>query len=89
MSSPWVVTCKGCRCIIVCFATDPQAEHMKPEDTRPRDGLAYKSAEDAFQNLGGSWKRTATHTPEGRSFFFFAALIAFSIAGCAISKRAA
>src|SRR6185437_11047334 len=35
MSSPWVVTCKGCRCVIVCFATDPQAEHMKPEDTPP------------------------------------------------------
>lgn len=35
MSSPWVVTCKGCRCVITCFATDPQAEHMKPEDTPP------------------------------------------------------
>jgi hypothetical protein len=29
-------------------------------------GLPYQSAEDAFQNLGGSWKRNATHTPEGR-----------------------
>ncbi|HEX3105207.1 MAG TPA: ATP-binding protein [Terriglobales bacterium] len=29
-------------------------------------GLPYQFAEDAFQNLGGSWKRNETHTPGGR-----------------------
>lgn len=36
MSSPWVVTCKSCGCIVTCFAVDPQAEHMRPEDTPPQ-----------------------------------------------------
>jgi len=26
-SEAWVVTCAGCKCIIVCFACDPQSEH--------------------------------------------------------------
>lgn len=37
MSSPWVVTCKGCGCTITCFSVDPQAEHMRPEDLPPHD----------------------------------------------------
>jgi hypothetical protein len=35
MSSPWVITCKGCNCVIICFATDPQVEHMHPEEKPP------------------------------------------------------
>lgn len=35
MSSPWVVSCKGCRCVITAFAVDPQVEHMHPEDSPP------------------------------------------------------
>lgn len=35
MSSPWVVTCKGCDCVVNCFAIDPQAEHMRAEDLPP------------------------------------------------------
>jgi hypothetical protein len=27
----WVVTCKVCRCVITCFAIDPQLEHGKSE----------------------------------------------------------
>jgi hypothetical protein len=35
MSCPWVVMCKGCGCVIVCFATDPQVEHMNPAEKPP------------------------------------------------------
>jgi hypothetical protein len=30
-SAAWVVTCNGCKCVILCFATDPQLEHGKSE----------------------------------------------------------
>src|SRR4051794_41003766 len=34
-SKAWVVTCAGCRCIIVAFARDPQSEHGQGEATVP------------------------------------------------------
>lgn len=36
----WVVRCVGCGCAITCFATDPQAEHLKGPDSAP----PYKGA---------------------------------------------
>lgn len=30
-SDAWVVTCTGCKCVITCFAIDPQLEHGKSE----------------------------------------------------------
>jgi hypothetical protein len=38
MSSPaWVVSCTGCKCVITCFAIDPQAEHMNVDAKPPRE----------------------------------------------------
>jgi len=35
-SSAWVVTCTGCKCVITCFAIDPQLEHGRiKEEIRP------------------------------------------------------
>jgi len=31
----WVVRCKGCSCLVTCFATDPQAEHLGPKNPEP------------------------------------------------------
>ena len=31
----WVVRCKGCSCIVTCFATDPQAEHLAAKKPEP------------------------------------------------------
>lgn len=37
MSSPaWVVTCTGCKCILTCFAIDPQLEHVRAESLPPQ-----------------------------------------------------
>jgi hypothetical protein len=38
-SEAWVVTCTGCKCIITCFAIDPQLEHG-----RDKPGPPYQSA---------------------------------------------
>jgi hypothetical protein len=49
----WVVECAGCRCVITCFAIDPQLEHGHTEHKPPRDsavvtcpccGSAYRYA---------------------------------------------
>lgn len=34
-SKAWVVTCRTCKCIIVAFARDPQAEHGTTESVLP------------------------------------------------------
>jgi hypothetical protein len=35
-SEAWVVTCAGCKCVVTCFAIDPQLEHGKSEgEIRP------------------------------------------------------
>ncbi|HYX54314.1 MAG TPA: hypothetical protein VE783_12735 [Candidatus Limnocylindrales bacterium] len=31
----WVVECAGCRCVITCFALDPQTEHMNQSTAPP------------------------------------------------------
>lgn len=31
----WVVRCKGCSCVVTCFATDPQAEHLSAKAPEP------------------------------------------------------
>ena len=31
----WVVRCKGCACLVTCFATDPQAEHLSAKKLEP------------------------------------------------------
>ncbi len=31
----WVVECAGCRCVITCFALDPQSEHMNKSTAPP------------------------------------------------------
>jgi hypothetical protein len=36
----WVVRCIGCGCVITCFATDPQAEHLSNQQPSP----PYKGA---------------------------------------------
>jgi len=36
----WVVRCVGCGCVITCFATDPQAEHLSSQPPSP----PYKGA---------------------------------------------
>lgn len=36
----WVVRCVGCDCVITCFATDPQAEHLSNQPPSP----PYKGA---------------------------------------------
>jgi hypothetical protein len=36
----WVVTCSGCKCLITCFAIDPQAEHGLAEKSPPPQNSA-------------------------------------------------
>ena len=31
----WVVRCKRCSCVVTCFATDPQAEHLATKKPEP------------------------------------------------------
>jgi hypothetical protein len=31
----WIVRCKGCSCLVTCFATDPQAEHLNSKPPAP------------------------------------------------------
>lgn len=42
-SEAWVVTCRGCKCIITCFAVDPQAEHGRAERQLPPQDSALVS----------------------------------------------
>lgn len=63
MSSPWVVECKGCRCTITCFAVDPQAEHMRPEDTPP-GRAALVTCSCCWQTYRYSGDQIARGTPK-------------------------
>jgi hypothetical protein len=36
-SEAWVVECTGCKCVIVCFACDPQSEHGRSAAGPPGD----------------------------------------------------
>lgn len=36
-SEAWVVECAGCKCILVCFAGDPQSEHGRNAVGPPSD----------------------------------------------------
>lgn len=38
-SEAWVVTCTGCKCVVTCFAIDPQLEHGQT-----KSGPPYQSA---------------------------------------------
>lgn len=44
-SDAWVVDCAGFKCIIVCFAIDPQAEHGLMEKPPPPQTSAVLSVE--------------------------------------------
>src|SRR6476646_4109543 len=41
-SEAWVVTCAGCKCIIVCFACDPQSEHGRGAVEPPGDSAVLE-----------------------------------------------
>jgi hypothetical protein len=36
-SEAWVVTCTGCKCVITCFAIDPQLEHGRADVGPPQE----------------------------------------------------
>jgi hypothetical protein len=36
LSIAWVVTCTGCKCVITCFAVDPQLEHGRGDNPPPQ-----------------------------------------------------
>ena len=62
MSSPWVVACKGCGCVINCFAVDPQVEHMRPED-RPPCSSALVTCSCCWKTFRYSGEQIARGTP--------------------------
>lgn len=49
MPSPWVVSCTGCGCTITCFAIDPQAEHMRPQEGPPPQTSALVTCSCCWQ----------------------------------------
>src|SRR5579859_5985027 len=69
MSCPaWVVTCVGCKCVITCFAIDPQLEHGKNEGEigppAPSAVLACPCCGGAYRYSGSAISRgTARRSP--------------------------
>lgn len=62
MPSPWVVTSLGCRCTIICFATDPQTEHMNPEEGPPQSS-ALVTCSCCWATFRYAGKQIARGTP--------------------------
>jgi hypothetical protein len=59
MSSAWVVKCKGCKCVITCFAIDPQVDHMQHAQGPPRTSAIVDCpcCSNAFRYQGNDIER--------------------------------
>jgi hypothetical protein len=62
-SEAWVVTCRGCKCIITCFAIDPQAEHARSEKSPTPQNSALVSCPCCGSDYRYSGKDIVRGTP--------------------------
>jgi hypothetical protein len=61
-SEAWVVTCTGCKCVITCFAIDPQLEHGQD-----KPGPPYQSAVVKCPCCGSSYRYAGESIVRGTS----------------------
>jgi hypothetical protein len=59
-ATSWVVTCTACKCVITCFAIDPQAEHGRELSPVPPQGscvLQCPCCDSAYRYTAVDMKR--------------------------------
>jgi hypothetical protein len=61
-SEAWVVTCNGCKCVITCFAIDPQLEHGK---NKTEIGPPAPSAVVTCPCCGGAYRYSGSAITRG------------------------